>query len=402
VQEPSAPEDKRVDLRGEKLHLVRQADGNILTVQGDYGQVQLDKLFIVGPEVTIDQTTNEAWSRTMGVMRLPSNTTLGGTKVTRPADTRPAPPADVTISWQQNMLFDGKDATFSGGVRAEQNNAHLACNAMQVTLDRKVSFREGDKGKEPAKVQHVVCEGDVWVEDSKSEGARIVVYQRIDCPELDVDNDEDKDDSLVHAGGPGTVRIFQLGTKTDIVPPPGGVSAPAAGSGNNRVPKTPTAKSKDEGEFKLTCVKYQGSMHANNKKGIATFRDKVVVIQVPTDDPGFRLNESHLPAGYLYMSCERLEVLKNKLPDGKTYQEMRAYGKVAIETQEFSGSADVVKYDESKEQVILEGSAGNLAVLEQQKVRGADGQILRGKKITYLRLTGEVHVEDGRGVRFSQ
>src|SRR5207253_1358915 len=103
-----------------------------------------------------------------------------------------------------------------------------------------------------------------------------------------------------------------------------------------------------------------------------------------------------------YISCERLEVLKNKLPDGKTYQEMRAYNKVAIESQEFSGNADVVKYDESKEQVILEGSKGNLAVLIQQQVRGADPKTLTGEKIYYWRLTGEYHVEHARGVRVAQ
>jgi hypothetical protein len=55
---------------------------------------------------------------------------------------------------------------------------------------------------------------------------------------------------------------------------------------------------------------------------------------------------------------------------------MHAYTKVAIESQEFSGSADVVKYDESKEQVILEGSDGNLAVLTKQKGRGTEPEVV--------------------------
>jgi len=339
----------------------------------------------------------------MGVMRLPSNATLGGTKVNPPADTKLAPPADVTIYWQERMFFDGKVARFWGGVQAEQQNGHLACNAMQVTLDRRVSFREGDKGKQPAKVQQVICEGDVWVEDSKREGSRIVAYERIDCPVLNVDNDDEKDDSVVNAGGPGTVWIFQFGSKGDMLPPPGSAAAAAAPAGPKRSPtNAPPAKSKDDGEPKVTRVTYQGRMSANNKQGIAKFFDKVVVIQVPTDDPNFRIDENHLPPGYLYMSCERLDVLKHKLPDGKTYQEMCASKRVAIETQEFSGSADVVKYDESKEQIILEGSAGNDAILTKQKVRGADTQTLRGKKIYYWRSTGNYKIEDARGMRVTQ
>ena len=137
-------------------------------------------------------------------------------------------------------------------------------------------------------------------------------------------------------------------------------------------------------------------MYANNKRGMATFFDKVVMIHLPTDDPNLRIDEKHLPPGYLYISCEKLELLKNKLPDGKTYQEMRAYRKVAIEAQDFSGSADVVKYDESKEQIILEGSPGNDAVLIRQKVRGAERQTLTGKKIYYWRSTGDCRGDDAR------
>jgi lipopolysaccharide export system protein LptA len=143
-------------------------------------------------------------------------------------------------------------------------------------------------------------------------------------------------------------------------------------------------------------------MYANNKQDIAKFYDKVVLIHVPTDDPNLQLDENHPPPGYLYMSCEKLEVLKNKLADGRTYQEMRAYKKVAIDSQEFSGNADVVKYDESKEQVILEGSDGNLAVLTRQKVRGGRPDTVRGKKIIYWRTTGNYQVDEGREIQVTQ
>jgi lipopolysaccharide export system protein LptA len=410
VQESSGPDDKGVDIRGEKLELVRQADGNILRVLGDYAQVQLDKLHIVGPEVNIDQTINEASVNGMGVMRLPSNANFAGTKPTQPADTTLAPPADITIYWEEHMRFDGQVALFDWpsdprhrrGVRAEQNNGHLACRAMHVTLDRKISLREGDKGKQPAKVEKIVCDKEVWLEDSKREGSRVVGSDRIECPVLAVDNSEEKDDSVVNAGGPGTVRIFQLGTKGELLAS-GGASGPSVpASGNRGATNTSPAKGKRDGEFKLTRVTYQNRMYANNKKGIATFYDKVVLIHVPTDDPNLQIDENRLPPGYLYMSCEKLEVLKNKLPDGRTYQEMRAFKKVAIESQEFSGNAEVVKYDESKEQVILEGSDGNLAELIKQKVHGGEPDKVIGKKITYWRSTGEYQVEQGRGVRVGQ
>ena len=99
-QEPSGPDDKGVDIRGEKLQLVRHADGNILTVLGDYAQVQLDKLYIVGPEVNIDQTTNEASVNGMGVMKLPSNVNFTGTQLVPPTVAAAGPPVDVMIYWE--------------------------------------------------------------------------------------------------------------------------------------------------------------------------------------------------------------------------------------------------------------------------------------------------------------
>jgi hypothetical protein len=425
TQAPSAPDDKGVDIRGEKLQLVRRADGNILTVFGDYAQVQFDKLYILGPEVHIDQTTNFAWVNGTGVMRLPSNGNLYGSTLGAPADarpsppdrTKPAPPGALTIQWEKHMCFDGRVAQYDWpsdprpgrSVQAEQDTGHLACKAMQVTLDRVISLREREKGKQPANVQKVVCDQKVWVEDTKREGSRIVDYQRLDCPLLSVDNGEDKDDSVVDAGGPGTVRIFQLGTKGDLLAPPAAASAPPGKS-----PKTkgtsagssakapPPPSSKDEGEFKLTVITYESRMHVNKKTGIAKFYDKVVVIHVPTDDPSLQPDENHLPPGYLYLSCEVLEVHKSKLPDGKSYQEMRAHKNVAIETQEFSGNAETVKYDESKEQVILEGSDGNLAVLTRQKGRGADLDRVTGRKIIYHRSTGEYEVEEGSQIQIRQ
>jgi hypothetical protein len=410
LQEPATPDEKGVDIRGELLNLVRQADGNILMVKGNYAQVQLQDLYIVGPEVHIDQTTNEMWVNGRGAMRLPSDGSLGGTKPAQPAARKPAQPADLTIYWEKHMHFDGQKACFDlpsdprsrWSVQGVQNTGRVACSAMEVTLDRKISLRETDKGKQQAKVQNVVCDKNVWVEDVKREGTRLTAYQRIECPELSVDNDTEKDDSVVLASGPGTVRIWQLGNKGEMLPPPSGAAGSSASSGGRGATPAPQSKEKDEKEFKLTQVTFQGSMHANNKQDIAKFFDNVTVVQVPTEDANLQINENHLPTGYLYMTCERLEVLKSKLPDGKAYQEMRAYHKVYIESQEFSGNANVVKYDESKEQVILEGSESNLAVLIKQKIRGGEPETVKAVKIIYWRSTGTYSVENGRELRVTQ
>jgi hypothetical protein len=104
----------------------------------------------------------------------------------------------------------------------------------------------------------------------------------------------------------------------------------------------------------------------------------------------------------MYLSCEKLEVLNHKLPDGRTSQEMRAYRKVLIEGEEFSGIADVVKYDESKDQIILEGTQGNLAVLYRERAKGMEREKISAMQITYWRSTGAAHIEGGREIKMSR
>ncbi len=148
----------------------------------------------------------------------------------------------------------------------------------------------------------------------------------------------------------------------------------------------------------LDQVTFQGAMIANNKTGIATFYDHVILIDVPTDDPDMKVPEDKPPKGSFRLSCEKLEVLRRKLENGTINQEMRAYRRVNLEGEEYSGHADVVKYDQSKELIILEGSEGNFAVLYKQTAKGREWDTIVGKRIMYWRLTGQSRVDYGRSI----
>jgi lipopolysaccharide export system protein LptA len=405
VQEPATPEDKAIDIRGETLQLTHHVDGNVLAVTGEQAHVQHDKLLIIGPEVNIDQTTNEAWVNGPGAMRMPSQKNFDGSDRVKPVD--------LVVHWNKHMLFDGKEARFWGNIQAEQDTGRLACQVMRVDFDRPVSLRDGSMNGPSPKVQKLVCDQDVWVEDSTWQGARLVSSKLIRCPVLDMDNDTETDESLVNASGPGLVRIFQLGTKGEVLPaPPSGTSSRAASAppaGNGAVRRQPAGATKpasatpakQEEEFKLTQITFMGKMFGNNKTRVVTFLDGVRVVHVPTDDPNLKINEDRPPPGSLNLNCERLQVLSHKLQGDRTYQEMIATGRVAVEGQAFSGRADIVKYDESMEKITLEGTASNLAVLEQQPSAGSEPEKkLKGRKIIYMRLTGEAHVEGGRGITY--
>jgi len=395
-QDPATPEEKGVDIRGETLELTHEVDGNILAVTGDHAQVQMDKIFILGPEVHIDQTSNKVWVNGMGIMKMPSNANFDGTKS--------AQTAELTVNWEKKMDFDGLNAQYFGNIRAEQNEGHLACQNMQVVLDHMVSLREGNKKAAPAKVEKLLCDRDVWVEDATMVDGKISSYKRMDCRELAVDNDPNTEESQAQVAGPGKVRIFQLGQKdNDLSPSPNRSAAPtkdqrAPTQGQRKGGPQPQGGPKSDEQHKLTHVSFQSRMTANNKRGMATFYDRVIVIDVPTEDPDLKIDEDRPPKESMFISCERLEVLNHKLPDGTSKREMRAYNKVVIEEEKYSGRADIVKYDESKQQIILEGVKGNFAELYKQDVRGQEGSHIIGKKITYYRDTGLYKVDDAQSL----
>jgi hypothetical protein len=74
---------------------------------------------------------------------------------------------------------------------------------------------------------------------------------------------------------------------------------------------------------------------------------------------------------------------------------MEAYRKVYVQAQEFSGNADVVKYDEAEDRIIFEAAEGSRVTLDRVRTPGSPPEKLIGKKIYYWRKTNTFKVEQG-------
>jgi len=388
-QEGSNPADKGTDIKGETLNLVHHAEGDVLIVFGDSrgpAELQFGEMFISGPKVTINQKENTAEVVGVGFMNMPSNTTFEGGKPSRPG-TR------LTVHWNEYMLFEGKVANFHGGVVAYQDDASLRCKALEVTLDRMVSFKEGQKGGQQAKVEKLVGSLDVYVVDTTrdKEDGKLLRYQRLVARGLDMDNQ----DGPVIASGPGRVYLLQYGSPED----------PAAQSGSPAPAKPraapPGTKAADE-VMKLTRIDFGGRMFSNSKTKDRTtkFYDNVEVYHQPSENPDVKVDPDHPPKDGLYLRCSLLTVFSQPLANGKANQLMRAEKAVSFRTPEFYGTADVVKYDESKEQIIFEGVGGNFATLYQFASAGAGSQPkeIKGRQILYERKTGRFTIDGGKEI----
>ncbi len=388
-QAPAKPEEKGLDVLGDTLSMDCHAEGNILEVTGDLAQLRMDRIYILGPVVNIDQTRNMAWVNGMGAMQMESQTNFAGDKIARAVP--------MIVQWRKSMLFHGTYAEFHDGIQAEQENALLVCDSLQVFFDRDIQLKQGTRADQPARVKNIVCHANVRIEESVSRDDRIVKYQRIESGHLRLEALEPDEDAVpaaggnkpaagneIHGSGPGTLRLFQMGG-----PDPLAQVAPGE--------KTETKKP----EPKLTFIQYSQRLYANSKMNKASFYGQVRVLNLPSNEPTRQINlediVADLPREALYMSCDRMTVL-NRGTKTHSQQEMLAQGRVTIKAREFWGRAETISFNEAKDQIILDGGEDGEATLFKEVGKGAPPQKITGRKITYIRSTGAFKLDEGRGI----
>lgn len=426
-QEPGQPGQDGVDIEANTLDMTCTANGNILLVTGDLACLEMGKIKILGPEVNIDQVANKVWVEGGGAMRMQSNTTL---------ENKPMKdPVPLTIHWNDRMFFSGLFAWFYGGIQADQGNARLACQRLQVIFDRPISLKhgmvgehvaKGDKRDEeeasrPAKVSKLVGDEEVRAEDQTIERGQLEKYQLLLGSSIAINNiprdDEPpppdgkaNDANEVKLTGPGSVRILQRGG-SDLG------SMPAAPTPNRPAAKT----SQNSQEMKMTYIRFEKLMQANNATNVASFWESVRALNMPCDDPYCEVDldtmlATQLPPGAMYLRCNYLKVAtcQKPIPEGekaetgkdgtkqakpRTYQVMEARGQIIVQSQEFTAQCDLMTFNEDKDQVIFHGERGNEAVLSKVTVKGGQPMVYRGKKIIYYRTSGRVDGIDLRLIR---
>jgi RNA polymerase sigma factor (sigma-70 family) len=368
--------DKGVDITGDMLNLLRYPHGDVMYVFGDSrnpAQLQLGELAILGPKVIINQKDNHAEVEGAGAMSMLSDPEFGAGKA-------PQGKTRLIINWNKDMIFNGKDAEFHGGVVACQDSASLKCTDLHITLDRAVSFKEGQKESRDAKIEKLVCERLVLIVDQQKDShGKWLRFDRLTATQLAIDNR----DGRINASGPGKVEHLALGGADDPLQAP----APRANDKSAGAPQV----------MKLTRVLFEGWMFStkNDKTRNAKFNDNVEVFHFPTENPDAKMNPDSPPKDGFYMRCKSLAVVTEQA-ENKSSQMMMAQGDVFFRTYEFFGTAAMVKYDEGKELVIFEGTADNPATLFRERPDSSAPDEIKGSKILYNRKTGIFEYEGGK------
>ena len=394
-QDPEASKEKEkgLDITGGYVELKRAPDGDVLHVLWDgknLARLQSGEMLLFGPDVTIDQILNRATVVGPGALNMPSNKTLDG----KPKEGR------LNVTWSTLMVFNGSLANFDGNVVATQDDGRMKSRSMQVTLDKAVDFKQGQRGDQKSSIDKIVCDSpvpeQVYTEDIEREpDGKLLSYRSLGIQEMEVDNKDQRMEGSARGQG-GVVNYVSRGNDEGPL-------------GKNDDPKTkPKAPAKTPGAkqeitFNFTRIRFTGSMTSylsalgNGRK--TTWRDQVRVWHQPGGDPNIA-DPTTMVKDSLYMTCAKLDVTSRKVKerDGakiveKTYQEMFAHGGdrlVTFQTDEFTGNSKTVKFDEQTDIIIFEGE-GNIpaTIYRLTKVQGGPPQTLQGRKILYNRKTRE-------------
>lgn len=428
-QDPAKPDEKAVDIRGSVLHMHYHPEGNELAVSGegaaegsdkDLAQLQMDKIYIIGPTVNIDQRKNIAWVDGVGAMQMESATNFQGSKLERPVP--------LTVHWSQRMYFNGRFADFVGNIQAEQQNARLACQVLQVLFDRPVSLKEGNRGDQPAKVRQLSCDRSVLVEDRTIERGQLVKYQLIRGIALmmhALDPDETaptpearaKEGNTIQVSGPGDVRTLQRDNGDPLSGPglraagarpgetgasPGTVVAMPVSVVKNAPGGRPAGPGPKDGEMKMTYVTFIQRMDANSRTSTANFWGTVRVLHFPSDSPGDEeidmdaMLARGLAPGVMHLRCDHLKVL-DRPQNGRPNHAMHAEKRVRAQGKEFLAECDELDYEELKDIIVFRGSDRVPATLTRYRPDGREDTV-RGTKILYQRSTGRAEVVGGNSM----
>ncbi|MSQ95014.1 MAG: hypothetical protein EXR98_10730 [Gemmataceae bacterium] len=368
--------EKALDITGQLLTVKGGERGRTMVVYGEkdkLARLDLGDTTLWGPRVTINQADNRTDIEGHGAMEMPSNKTLDGNDTAK-KDTR------IRIYWNKNMTFDGKYALFHGGVQAHEvgSHAYVKCEVLHTILDKTVSFKDGQKDKQSAKIDRLVFDKNVFVDDTKVDEKKQFV-QRTILEGREMINYQDGPTRLV---GPGEVRLLAKGSG-ELGP------APMPAANNNAGPK--------KTEWKLTNVKFRDHMLAEQKPEVKTatfygYSSGVEVFHFATVDINAKMNADKPPKDGLYLRCEILTVEERKIGD-RVSQTMIAKQNVIFKTDKYFGRADIMKYDEAKDVIILEAAPGNVVQLYQLENNQPNPGTVNSTKVLYNRKTGEIRSE---------
>ena len=410
--------------QGNLLHAAVTSSGrHALHLSGDPASVIRSTARIDGPRIDLNESANSA--STGNASRGAEATVEGGGRlrmvVSRGPDGRELPqPAPLDIYWNERMTFADRTAHFIGSVRAVMNNetdvdAQLTCAGMKVLFTeefgrsnsvsggsfRQVSRSSDDKQspQQASEIERLECEGRVVIDMKlKAEGV-ITARHHAEFADLVLQGESGE----FTAAGPGVVESVQPDERRRLTATSRAVvraNTPVRAPDQSCLFVRATFIGNLEGNYHDRFVRLR--QHVRGVFGpVASLQDRLSV-------DGLGVNE--LPENTGSMGCENLTVsITPGAEKGRSSFSLRAESNVAgagkgtrapcrLESRLFSGDADQITYDHSKQQYILRAEDGRQARVTYVPNNG-EPQSLTGRRFEYYADRNHLNANHVSGVQ---
>jgi hypothetical protein len=381
IEQPREAGQAPVILRGQQLHLQnRGATGQTVRILGQPAAILDPDMKLTGDDLYLDRQQNRLRVDGEGLMELPMDRDLDG---------RPLPePTSLTITWNEQMTFDGQLATFAGRVNARVFNSVMRCQQLEVTMAEPVSFQETTGQRTQPRIATAVCRYQVEIESHEMEPAGLKELRKARFAAFGFDAASGR----AEGRGPGYVAMWQRGQgKRAGLSPLGAVGA-------NQGAKASSSA------WEYTRIDFAREMvgHVSEGRRQMKFNGQVQVVYGPVEQPLEVVDLDHLPKDGGAMSCQTLQA--ELVPDtggsaARRHMELRATGNARLEGQSFFAQAEEITFDESKGLYQLKSFGNQDSVLSREKVRFGERSEVVARTFRFIPSRNKVEFDDASQIR---
>lgn len=377
-------DEEPVVLTGRQLHIDNRGGADQrMHVLGQPARIDDPQMTLEGTELYFSRGDSQAWVQGAGTMRLAVDKDLEG---------RPLPEPDhLTVTWSEQMVFDGLVAQFNGRINATLQDSSMRCREMQVTLTERISFGEvadgssklSSKAKSPqAAIAKIDCSGLVEFDSHVVEDGALVEVRRARVAEFSVNNLTND----VRALGPGTLTVWKRGqgNRASLGP----VSMVAANRG----------LSAEKAKWEYSRIDFTRDMTGKIDQKSLLLQGQVQVVYGPVPAPLDVISVDDLPKDAGIMSCGELRVSQEAGQQDSSYVTLVASHNARLEGQSFFAQADEISYDESKGLYVLR-SKGRDSILTREQQRGGKRAVAAARSLRFTPSQNKVEVDSASHIQ---
>jgi hypothetical protein len=303
-------------------------------------------------------------------------------------------PAPLDIYWTESMTFQGRMAHFVGNIRAvlkdqQTVDLEMKCSGLKVYFTKEVSLNQnaagggfnvssadgltGQSDETAVEMERVECESRVDVRIDQLVNGEVQSRHRASLADLVVNVISGEFGGI----GPGWISSTTPDTR-----------ARRRVASTVHVGVNTPAVVRDTG-FTHVRASFIGELKGNLNDRFANLSHHVTGVVAPVQHLDQQVAVETIPTTELpdrvgIIRAEKLSIsaIRGSAAGEETFA-LTARENARVESREFSGDADVITYDDSKQQFILRAEQDRMATVRHRPGQTSEFQTINGKRFEY-------------------